>query len=303
MKILVTGGAGFIGSNLSVALAKKGHEVVAFDNMFLGSENSLEETDVTLIKGDITDAEAVSKASMGCDVIFNEAAASSSPMFKKDLRRCVAINGDGFVNVMNAAMDNGVGRVIYASTSSIYGNSPSPLREDMKCVPVNMYASTKLMNEHIALLFGMENDIDTIGLRYMSVFGPGEEPKGKFANLVSQFLWTMRRGGRPVIYGDGSQTRDFTYVKDVVKANIMSMESKCKNEIFNVGTGKETSLNDVVRILNDILGTKIEPEYIRNEVKNYISTQRADMSKIKKAIGFGPEFSLESGIRDILSNS
>ena len=303
MKILVTGGAGFIGSNLSVTLSKSGHEVVVFDNMFLGSEKSLEGADVALIKGDITDAKAVSEASRGCDVIFNEAAASSSPMFKSDLRRCIAVNVDGFVNVMNAARDNGIKRVIYASTSSIYGNSPSPLMEDMKCVPVNMYASTKLMDEHIAFLFGMENGIETIGLRYMSVFGPGEEPKGKFANLVSQFLWTMKRGDRPVIYGDGRQTRDFIYVKDVVKANMMVMKSGCKNEIFNVGTGKETSLNNVVRILNDIIGTKIEPKYIRNEVKNYISTQRADMSKIKKAIGFEPEFSLESGIRDILGNS
>lgn len=302
MRILVTGGAGFIGSSLVRELCKN-HEVVVFDNMFLGSEKSLEGCDATLTKGDITDAEAVSKASAGCDVIFNEAAASSSPMFKDDLRRCVAVNVDGFVNVMNAAKDNGIGRVIYASTSSIYGNSPSPLREDMKCVPVNMYASTKLMNEHIALLFGMENGIDTVGLRYMSVYGPGEEPKGIFANLVSQFLWTMKKGGRPVIYGDGSQTRDFTYVKDVVKANIMAMESGCKSEIFNVGTGVETSLNGVVGILNNILGTDIEPEYVRNEVKNYISTQRADMSKIRKAVGFEPEFGLERGIRDILNNT
>ncbi len=300
----MTGGAGFIGSNLSKALVKKGHEVTVLDNFFLGAENNIADikSRIKLVKADITDAAAVTEASRGCDVIFNEAAASSSPMFKKDLRRSVAVNVDGFINVMDAAVKNGVKRVVYASTSSIYGNMKPPLTEDVKCVPVNMYASTKLMNEHIALLLGMENGIETIGLRYMSVYGPGEEPKGIFANLVSQFLWAMKRGESPVIYGDGTQTRDFTYVKDVVKANILAMESKKHlNDVFNVGTGTEVSLNGLVEILNRVLGKKIKAKYVRNDVKNYISAQRVDISKIRKELGYEPEFTLEAGIRDMLS--
>ena len=301
---MVTGGAGFIGSGLSKALVEKGHEVVVFDNFFLGAEKNIADikSRIKLVKADITDAAAVESASKGCNVIFNEAAASSSPMFRKELRRSIAVNIDGFVNVMDAAVKNGVKRVVYASTSSIYGNMKPPLTEDMKCVPVNMYASTKLMNEHIALLIGAENGIETVGLRYMSVYGPGEESKGGFANLVSQFLWAMKKDESPVIYGDGTQTRDFTYVKDVVKANMLAMESgKRLNDVFNVGTGNETSLNMMVEILNKVMGKKIKAAYVRNEVKNYISTQRADISKIRKELGYEPEFTLEAGIMDMLS--
>jgi len=304
LKIMVTGGAGFIGSGLSKALVEKGHEVVVFDNFFLGAEKNIADikSRIKLVKADITDAAAVESASKGCNVIFNEAAASSSPMFRKELRRSIAVNIDGFVNVMDAAVKNGVKRVVYASTSSIYGNMKPPLTEDMKCVPVNMYASTKLMNEHIALLIGAENGIETVGLRYMSVYGPGEESKGGFANLVSQFLWAMKKDESPVIYGDGTQTRDFTYVKDVVKANMLAMESgKRLNDVFNVGTGNETSLNMMVEILNKVMGKKIKAAYVRNEVKNYISTQRADISKIRKELGYEPEFTLEAGIMDMLS--
>ncbi|MBI2579887.1 MAG: SDR family NAD(P)-dependent oxidoreductase [Candidatus Aenigmarchaeota archaeon] len=299
MKILVTGGAGFIGSNLVAALARKGHEVVVLDNFFLGTEKNLVGMDIRLVKADITDYETVLKASGECDIIFNEAAASSSPMFKKEMRRSVSVNIDGFINVMNAAKENGVKRVVYASTSSIYGNTSGPLKEDMKCVPVNLYASTKLMNEHVALL---SDGVETVGLRYMSVYGPGEEPKGMFANLASQFLWAMRKGDSPVIYGDGSQTRDFTYVKDVVSANILAMESgKRLNDVFNVGTGVETSLNGLVKIINKILGKGIKPEYVGNDMKNYISSQKADLEKIRKCLGYEPEFTLEQGIKDMLN--
>ncbi|MBI2172874.1 MAG: SDR family NAD(P)-dependent oxidoreductase [Candidatus Aenigmarchaeota archaeon] len=304
MKVLVTGGAGFIGSSLSRALVEKGHEVVVIDNFFLGSDKNIADikSRIKLVKADITDAEAVAGASVGCDIIFSQAGASSSPMFRKELRRSVAVNVDGFINIMNAAVKNGVKRVVYASTSSIYGNMKPPLTEDVKCVPVNMYASTKLMNEHTALLIGAENGIETIGLRYMSVYGPGEESKGIFANLVSQFLWAMKKGESPVIYGDGTQTRDFTYVKDVVKANMLAMESgKRLNDVFNVGTGTEVSLNGLVEILNHVLGKKIKAAYVRNDVKNYISTQRADISKVRKELGYEPEFTLEAGIRDMLS--
>jgi len=161
---------------------------------------------------------------------------------------------------------------------------------------------TKLANEHLARVFTSEYGIDAVGFRYMSVYGPKEEGKGVFANLVSQFLWAMKKGENPVIYGDGSQTRDFVYVKDVVSANMLAMERGHGGEIFNVGTGTATSLNALITLLNKLLGTSITPKYVDMPVKNYISTQLADVSKIKSKLGFEPQYTLEEGIIDMLKN-
>jgi len=307
MKVLVTGGAGFIGSNLTEELVNKGHEVVVLDGFVLGRKENLSGVldKIELVHGDIRDFELLKKITKDVDVIFNQAAASSSPMFKEKLRESVAANVDGFVNILNAAKENGVKRVIYASTSSIYGNNPPPLKEDMKVVPVNFYASTKLMNEHLAVLFSREYGLETVGLRYMSIYGPREGGKGIYANLVTQFLLSIQKGESPVIYGDGEQTRDLTYVKDVVQANVLAMESKKKllGEIYNVGTGKCASLNSLVDIINKVLGKSVKAKYVEMPVKNYIATQLADISKISKDLGYKPKYGLEDGIRDILKHN
>ncbi len=304
MKILVTGGAGFIGSNLVEELAGK-HEVTVLDNFSLGREENLSAVreKIELVKGDICDEALVNRLSAGADVIFNEAAASSSPMFLSDLKKAFAINVEGFINILNAARKNDVSRVIYASTSSIYGNNPTPLVEDMRVEPPNFYSASKLANENLAKLFAKEYRIETVGFRYMSVYGPHEKSKGGFANLVSQFLWAMQRGESPVIYGDGTQTRDFTFVRDVVLANILAMEKpRLGGEIFNIGTGRMASLNELVYLLNRLLGTSIKPVYVENKVKNYIESQQADTSKIMKVLGFVPKYTLEDGIREMLSS-
>ncbi|MBI2578438.1 MAG: SDR family NAD(P)-dependent oxidoreductase [Candidatus Aenigmarchaeota archaeon] len=304
MRVLVTGGTGFIGSNIAEALAGKGHEVVVLDNFSLGRNENVREItgNVEVVNGDIRDFELLKKITAGCDAILNQAAASSSPMFRSDLRSAVAVNVDGFVNILNAARMNDVKRLVYASSSSIYGNSAPPLREDMPVVPVNFYASTKLLNEHLAVLFGAEYGIETVGFRYMSVYGKNEKSKGMFANLVTQFLWAMMEGKQPEIYGDGEQTRDFTYVRDVVRANVLALESRKRllGEVFNVGTGKAHSLNELVAIINKILGKNIKPKYVPVPVKNYIAVQQADITKISAALGYRPEYPLESGIRDML---
>ena len=183
MKILVTGGAGFIGSNLVEELVRRDHEVVAFDNFYLGTRTNLEGLDVEVVSGDIRDADSVNKAASGVDIVFNQAAASSSPMFAKDLRGAVAANIDGFINILNAAKDNGAKKIIYASTSSIYGNLRPPLREDMNVTPPNFYAVTKLANEHLAKVYTSECGIETVGFRYMSVYGPKEEGKAFLRTL------------------------------------------------------------------------------------------------------------------------
>ncbi len=306
MRVLVTGGAGFIGSNLVEGLLEKGHEIIVLDGFFLGKKDNLKGflDKIELVDGDIRDFDLLKKITKDVDVIFNQAAASSSPMFKEKLRESVAANVDGFVNILNAAKENGVKKVVYASTSSIYGNNMPPLREDMKIVPVNFYASTKLMNEHLAVLFTREYGLETVGLRYMSVYGPRERGKGIYANLVSQFLWSIQKNESPVIYGDGEQTRDFVFVKDVVQANILAMESKkiLLGEVYNVGTGKAVSLNGLVDIINKVLGKKVKPRHIDMPVKNYIATQLADISKISKDLGYKPRYGLEEGVRDIIKN-
>ena len=305
MKILVTGGAGFIGSNLAEALVTEGHSIRVIDNFSLGKMENLGivKNKIEVVNGDIRDFELVKKATKGVDIIFNQAAASSSPMFLNDLRNAVSVNVDGFINLLNACRANDVKKLIYASTSSIYGNSKPPLREDMKAVPVNFYSSSKLLNEHLAILFGREYGIETIGFRYLSIYGPHEKTKDIYANMASQFLWAMQRNEQPVIYGDGTQTREFTYVKDVVSANILAMNSKknLSGEIFNVGTGKSASLNEIVTVINKLLGKSIKPKYVKNPVKNYINAQLSDISKIKKLLGYKPKYSLEDGLKEIIS--
>ncbi len=299
MKVLVTGGAGFIGSNVVEELVNNGHEAIAFDNFFLGKKANLSGIKVKIIKGDIRDRDALDAAAEGCSFIFNEAAASSSPMFKENLREAVSVNIDGFINVLDVARKHDCG-LIYVSTSSVYGNVSGALREDIKVVPPNFYAATKLANEHLASIYSNEYGIKSIGFRYMSVYGKREESKGIFANLVSQFLWAMKKYEQPVIYGDGTQTRDFVFAKDVAAAHMLAMKSKISNEVINIGTGNATSLNELVSLLNKVLKTQIKPKYVKTPVKNYIATQCADTSKAEKLLGFKAKYSLENGIRELL---
>ena len=246
-----------------------GHEVTVLDDFSLGKKDNLSavKDKIEIVKGDVRDLDLIKNITKGVDFIFHQAAASSSPMFIKDLKNAFSVNIDGFINILNASRDNGVKKIIHASTSSLYGNNSGPLREDMNIIPPNFYSVSKLAAEHLGTLFSNEYGLDIIGLRYMSIYGPHEKSKGKFANLVSQFLWSMLKDERPVLYGDGTQTRDFTFVGDAVQANILAMNSKIKNDIFNVGTGKTTSLNELVEIINKLLKKNIEPKYIEIPVK------------------------------------
>ncbi len=303
MKILVTGGAGFIGSNLVERLIRDGYEIVALDNLSVGSKENLSSVieKITFVEGDVRDAELVNKSVKGCDFIFHEAAASSAPMFYGDPRDAYSSTVNGFLNVLHAAKENDVKRVIYASSSSIYATQPLPHREYMVLFPIDFYTKAKLAVEEAAKLYTEHFGLGTVGFRYFSVYGPHEKAKGKYANLVSQFLWAIKAGQSPVIYGDGTQTRDFTFVKDVLEANILAMDLKKKiaGEVFNVGTGTAKSFNDIVKILNKTLNTSIEPEYIENPIKNYVAHTLADTKKAEEQLGFKAKYSLEEGIREI----
>ncbi|MBI4163093.1 MAG: SDR family NAD(P)-dependent oxidoreductase [Candidatus Aenigmarchaeota archaeon] len=300
MKCLVTGGAGFIGSNLAETLLAEGNEVVILDDFSMGKMHNISgiKNKITLIKGDLRDEKSVFRAAKGCDVIFNEAAASSSPMFMKELRKSVAINTDGFINILHAAIKYN-SKLVYASTSSVYANNKGSLKEDMQVTPPNFYSVTKLVNEHLAYLFSREYGLQTIGFRYMSVYGPHENGKGIYANMATQFLWEMLNGKAPIIFGDGRQTRDFVYVADVVRANIQAANSKVGGEVVNIGTGSATSLNELVRKINTVLGTNMQPQYAENNVKMYIYTQKAEIKKAQKLLNWEPKVGLDEGLKRI----
>src|SRR5215208_7654839 len=349
MKILVTGGAGFIGSNLANTLIyrirdgtrhtmqqdqtmqdsvyregdDKYGDVIALDDLSLGSTSNLCK-EIRFVRGSIMDYDLVLELSRGCDYIFHQAALSSSPMFIEDPRKGIDINVMGFMNIMESARRNNVRKVIYASSSSLYNGLPTPYRESANIIPKTFYESSFYCRETIARTYNLEYEVNSVGLRYFSVYGPNEKHKGKFANNISQFIWDIQKGNNPIIYGDGSQSRDFTFVDDVVQANILAMikeeqqqntrpydysESEGNNHeapynIYNIGTGTETSFNQVIEIINKLLGTEIRPIYVNNPINNYVQHTRADISKAKSELGYQPKWmDVEVGIRELLTYS
>jgi len=299
MKILVTGGAGFIGSNLAEKLAED-HEVTVLDDLYLGSKKNINGAGVEFVEGSVMNEELVSKVCKNCDYIFHNAAMSSSPMFKEQSKLGMEVNVMGFMNVMKAAKDNGTKKVVYASTSSLYSGNPLPYSEIQPVTAKTFYEASFRTREIVAQTYYFENDVSSIGLRYFSVYGPKEAHKGQYANNISQFLWDMMKGKPPVIYGDGSQRRDFTFVNDVVSANILAMRSKINFGVFNVGTGIGTSFRDLIALINKLMGTSIEPTYVENPIRNYVQDTIADLSLVTKSLGYRPQWTLEKGIRFLI---
>jgi UDP-glucose 4-epimerase len=303
MKILVTGGAGFIGSNIANKMSReKEASVVAMDDLSLGTPTNLL-SNVKFVKGSVMDYELTLEASKGCDYIFHEAAKSSSPMFKDDPRQGVDINALGFMNVMESAKRNNVKKVIYASSSSMYNGLPVPFKESQILTPKTFYEASFYCREVLAKSYYLENGINSIGLRYFSVYGPNEKHKGQFANNISQFIWSIKSGESPLLYGDGRQTRDFVYVDDVVQANFLSLQSEEKEfGIYNVGTGVTTSFSRVVEIINENLGTQIEASHVDNPIKNYVQDTKADISLARSELRYDPRWKgVEDGIKTLIS--
>ncbi|OGJ55111.1 hypothetical protein A3D11_03505 [Candidatus Peribacteria bacterium RIFCSPHIGHO2_02_FULL_49_16] len=300
-RILVTGGAGFIGSNFCNTHAET-YDVVALDNLFLGDPKHLS-SDVTFIEGDAANRKTLD-ALGEFKYIIHFAGTSSGPMFQHDLIGSYKNSILSHLEVLEYAKRSSVQKVLYASTSSLYGNTSSPLKEDCPPIPTNHYSVTKITMEHISECFHRTHpELETIGFRFMSVYGPNEEHKGIYANLISQFIWAMQRGEQPIIYGDGLQTRDFTNVKDVVQGITLAMETekKLENNIFNIGTGTTARVVDLVKMINEALETSIEPHHIENPVtEGYIRMQQADITKIRLILGYTPSVSLKDGIRRII---
>ncbi len=295
MSILVTGGAGFIGSNLVEALLVAGEDVVVLDNMHTGSQSNLQglEGDLMVIRASCNE---IPSLDLHPEQIYHLGIPSSSPMYKKD-PYLVGEALNGFTAVFELARKSKA-RVVYASSSSLYNGLLPPHREDMPVKVADYYTEARLAMERMAELYHQLFDLGSAGMRFFSVYGPKEKAKKQYANMVSQFLWEMRAGRRPIVFGDGSQSRDFTYVKDVVRALMLAMASDYHG-ILNVGTGKAHSFNQVIDMINARLDPAVEPSYRANPIKNYVRDTLADTSRCRNILGFVAEISLKEGISRI----
>jgi UDP-glucose 4-epimerase len=296
MSTLVTGGAGFIGSNLVEELLKAGEDVVVLDNMHTGSPGNLEglEGSLKLIRASCNDLPGMD---LHPEKIYHLGIPSSSPMYKKN-PYLVGEALNGFTAVFELAKKSGA-KVVYASSSSLYNGLLPPHREDMTIQVADYYTEARLAMERMAELYKRLFDVDSGGMRFFSVYGPKEEAKKEYANMVTQFLWEMREGKTPVIFGDGSQTRDFIYVKDVTRALRLAMDSNYHG-ILNAGTGTDYSFNQVIEMLNKKIGQAVEPKYVKNPIKNYVPCTRAETSMAVKAIGFKTQTTLNKGMDALL---
>jgi len=299
MSILVIGGAGFIGSNLVEELLASGEEVVVLDNMHTGSKDNLQglKGNLKLIEASCND---LAVHDLHPDEIYHLGMPSSSPMYKQN-PFLVGEALNGFIAVFELARKCQT-RVVYASSSSLYNGLVPPHREDMSIQVADYYTEARLAMERIAELYKTLYGISSLGMRFFSVYGPREEAKKQYANMVTQFLWQMQRKETPVIFGDGTQTRDFTYVKDVVRALCLAMKSDYHG-VLNVGTGKAYSFNDIIEILNQKLRSNVTPKYIENPIKNYVLHTLADTTNLHSVLGFKAKYDLESGIDELIGHS
>ena len=300
MRVLVTGGCGFIGSNLVHRLLKDGNDVVVLDDLFLGDKANIPEG-VEFVEGSVTDFELLKKLTSDVDVVFHMAARSSAPICDNDPVDATDVNVKGFVNVLECAKINNISRIVYASTSSLYSVFSPPHREDMVVIPRTVYEGSMYCREVYSKVYWQNFEIESVGMRFFSVYGPRENHKGRYANIITQFLWKMKKGEEIIVYGDGNQTRDFIFVDDVVEALILA--SKAKNvagEVFNVGRGEEHTFNEVISLLEKHTGLKAKVKYVENPIKNYVARTLADTRKSEKFLGFKAKISLEEGIKRII---
>ena len=301
MRCLVTGGCGFIGSHLTEALVAAGHEVVVFDNLSSGHIENLSAVaaKVRFVQGDIRDKHALAGAMAGVARVFHEAAlvsvfeSVSKPHDNHD------INVTGTFNVLAAARDAGVRRVVMASTAAVYGNNPElPKREEMLPEPESPYGLGKLAGEYYLSIFARLYGLETVALRYFNVYGPRQDPRSMYSGVISRFVEAIRSGATPVIFGDGQQTRDFVFVKDVVAANLLAADSGKvgAGETINIATGKPTSLLSLLRLLKKVSGRRFKPEF-QPLRKGDVRHSAAAIGKARNLLGYRPENTLEAGLR------
>jgi nucleoside-diphosphate-sugar epimerase len=301
MRYVVTGGAGFIGSNTVDELVKRGHSVVVLDDLSAGKEENLAEirNKITFIKGSITDIEVVRKAMHEADFVLHLAARTSVPRSVKDPIGSNTVNIDGTLNVLVAARDAKVKRIVFAASSSAYGETATlPKVETMQPAPISPYGVTKFVGELYLQTFGRCYGLENVALRYFNVFGPRQDPSSPYSGVLAKFCTAALNETTPVIFGDGEQTRDFTYVENAVQANLLAFEapSNVSGKVFNVGVGGRVSLNEVVKLLGKISGHPMEAKHDPNRDGD-IRDSQADITAARNFLGYTAPVDFEEGLR------
>ena len=298
---LVTGGAGFIGSHLSAALIARGHTVRVVDSLVTGFRHNLQ-PGVEFVVADLADAAAATAAVDGVDYVLHQAAIPSVPRSVKNPVESHRANVDAMLNILVAARDRGVKRVVFAGSSSVYGDQPTlPKREDMPTKPMTPYALQKLMSEQYGQMFTRLYGLEVVTTRYFNVFGPRQDPGSPYSGVISLFIKALIEGTRPMIYGDGGQTRDFTFVTNVVDGVLRAAETPAVGgEVFNVATGGRVSLNQLLATLKQILGSDAEAIYEAARMGDVRDSQ-ADIAKAERLLGYRPTVTLEEGLRETVA--
>jgi len=297
---LVTGGAGFIGSHLAEELVHRGHRVRVLDNFLTGKRDNLETfgDKIELLEGDIRDLETCKKAAQGMDFVLHQAALPSVPRSIENPILTNEINAGGTLNILWAALSAKVKRLVYASSSSVYGdNTELPKREDMRCMPISPYGISKLVGEQYCQIFDRLYGLPTVRLRYFNVFGPRQDPLSQYAAVIPHFITMTIRGEPPTIFGDGEQSRDFTFVANVVEANILGAEAAgVSGEVFNIACGQRITVNRLVHRIREALGSKVNPRY-SDPRPGEISHSYADIAKAEQLLNYRASYPLDDGLQ------
>ncbi|MFC2134810.1 SDR family oxidoreductase [Bacteroidota bacterium] len=301
--ILITGIAGFIGSNVAEQLLEQGYDIVGIDNLSTGKKENLKHIikKIKFKKGDITNLKFLKKSMKNVDYVLHYAALPSVPYSISHPVETHKVNVNGTLNVLLAARYNKVKKIIFASSSAVYGNTDSlPIKEGQELNPFSPYAAQKILGEYYCKLFYNAYGLRTTALRYFNVYGPRQDPNSQYAAVIPKFISLIKKGKSPIIYGDGSQTRDFISVNDVVKSNILAIkDKKSDGKVYNVASGKKTKILDLVKELNSLIGTNIQP-ILENPRPGDVKHSYANISKIKKELKFKPSVSLREGIKNVL---
>jgi nucleoside-diphosphate-sugar epimerase len=299
MRVLVTGGAGFIGSHVAAELVARGYNVRILDNFATGRRSNLDVLgdDVDVVEGDIQSYERVNRAVDGCDVVLHQAALPSVPRSIQDPLTSNATNVTGTLNVLLAARDHHVQRLVLASSSSVYGASPKmPKHEDDPTLPISPYAAAKLAAEHYARSFHRVYGIETVVLRYFNVFGPRQDPTSQYSAVIPRFIAALLNGERPTIYGDGRQSRDFTPVANVVRANLLAMSApNVGGRVYNIACGHHVSVNEMLHEIGLLVGCEPDPIYAPARPGDVVLSC-ADISRAESELGYTASVELRAGL-------
>ena len=296
---LVTGGAGFIGSHLSEELVRRGHRVRVADSLITGKRSNLSHIPgVEFLEGDLADLEVARRAAEGCEYVLHQAAIPSVPRSVKDPLTSNRANVDGTLNVLLASRDAGVKRLVFAASSSAYGDTPTlPKHEKMPTNPLSPYALQKVIGEEYLRMFTRLYGLETVAIRYFNVFGPRQDPTSPYSGVISVFATALLENRSPTIYGDGNQTRDFTYVANVVDGVLRACEAPgASGEIVNVATGGRISLNQLFEEMRKLVGATVTPTYAEGR-KGDVRDSQADITKARELLGYEPTVSFEEGLK------